>query len=131
MPLALHDAGVPWDAIFTVYDELLSGEVRSLTASTRLCDYTDPSPLSQLPPWNNPTGFTFLATDATVLLESWLIEASSSNSYSIQQTSSSLFPATEVDTALGKWLMSLASVQGATGVVARLNEIHREVRRRF
>jgi nuclear pore complex protein Nup155 len=44
---------------------------------------------------------------------------------------SSSFPATEVETAIGKWLMGLASVKGAASVVARLNEVQREVRRRF
>lgn len=133
-PLAFHEAGVPWDVIFSVYDELLTAKVSfpsSSPAPSRLNSPANSSSLpKQVPPWHNPAGLTFLATDAVVLLETWLGEASSMHVSSPYAVASS-FPATEVDTAVGKWLMGLASANGAGSVVARLNECQREVRRRF
>ncbi|SCV71463.1 BQ2448_3051 [Microbotryum intermedium] len=115
VPLAFRDAGIPSQTIFATYDELISAKV---------------------PPWHTSQGLLFLITSATVLLEHWLqestnsIKASSSTSMR-RDDESTLFPAADVTTAVGKWLMALGSVAGAKDMVARLNEVQREIRRRF
>lgn len=135
LPLAFHEAGVAWDVIFGVFDELLTAKVSLpsflLFLSFALLELTVQLVLhSQVPPWHTPAGLTFLASDAAVLLETWLAESSSSHVASPYAVASS-FPATEVDTAVGKWLMGLASASSAAGVVAKLQEVQREVRRRY
>ncbi|GAA6057256.1 hypothetical protein JCM3770_003825 [Rhodotorula araucariae] len=106
--LAIRDAGVPFEAIFSVYDELFTAKV---------------------PPWHTSPGLVFLASDLSVLITSWLAESTSAPS-SVSRT----FPATEVETALGRYLMALQSATGAPGAtaaVARLQELQREIRRRY
>ncbi|KAK4050871.1 hypothetical protein OIV83_003293 [Microbotryomycetes sp. JL201] len=112
VPTAMRDAGVPEDILFAAFDELLT---------------------AKMPPWHTPAGLVALATDATTMLEQWLSNTSTSTlSTSVANGRMlSSFPATEVDTAVGKWLMSLNSTKGAGNVVARLQEVQRNVRRRY
>ncbi|SGY61158.1 BQ5605_C007g04532 [Microbotryum silenes-dioicae] len=116
VPLAFRDAGVPPSTIFATYDELISAKV---------------------PPWHTSQGLLFLITSATVFLENWLQETTHNpvGSTSMRRDTITddcfLFPAAEVTTAVGKWLMGLGSVASAKDVVARLNEVQREIRRRF
>lgn len=127
VPTAFHEAGVPWDVIFSVFDEMMTAKVRPVVL---------PLPLApdnyrlQVPPWHNPAGLLFLTHDLVVLLETWLAEYSSihtSSPYSV----ASAFPASDVETSVGKALMSLASAKGAADLTARLHEVQRELRRRF
>lgn len=78
----------------------------------------------QIPPFQSKAAIHFLASDITALLSAWLSEPAPTSA------SSAHFPATEVDTAIGKYLMSL-STAGAESTVARLQELQREIRRRF
>lgn len=134
VPLAFHEAGTPWEPIFAVFDELLMAKVRSSllhTLAQRAPAYSPPATV-QVPPWHNPAGLTFLAADAAELLSTWLSEASSMHLGHFPSSSATdAFPATEVDTAVGKWLMGLASEQVAKAVTSKLQEVQREVRRRF
>ncbi|GAA6024169.1 hypothetical protein JCM10207_005590 [Rhodosporidiobolus poonsookiae] len=102
---AIRDAGVPYEALFAVFDELMTAKV---------------------PPWHTSAGLTFLAADTTELLTSWLAEASSAPS-SLARS----FPATEVESAIARYLMSLQSAASAGPVVAKLQELQRTVRRRY
>ncbi|KAM0790881.1 hypothetical protein ACM66B_004721 [Microbotryomycetes sp. NB124-2] len=111
VPMALRDAGVPDDIVFAAFDELLT---------------------AKMPPWHTPAGLVALASDATTMLEQWLNNTLTTPFSSIANGRTlSQFPATEVDTAVGKWLMSLNSTKGADKVVARLQEVQRVVRRRY
>ncbi|GEM10376.1 nuclear pore complex protein Nup155 [Rhodotorula toruloides] len=102
---AIHDAGVPFEAIFAVYDELFTAKI---------------------PPWHTSAGLTFLASDIVELLSSWLAEASSAPT-----TVSRAFPATDVESAIGRYLMGLQSASNAGAVVTRLQEMSRAIRRRW
>ncbi|GJN92310.1 hypothetical protein Rhopal_005340-T1 [Rhodotorula paludigena] len=103
--LAIRDAGVPFEAIFAVYDELFTAKV---------------------PPWHTSAGLLFLATDLVALLEAWLAESSSAPSSHARG-----FPATEVESALGRYLMALQSATGAQATVGRLQDLQRTIRRRY
>ncbi|GAA5823999.1 hypothetical protein JCM11251_003374 [Rhodosporidiobolus azoricus] len=105
VPLAVRDAGVPFEAIFMVFDELMTAKV---------------------PPWHTSAGLTFLANDATELLSSWLAEANAAPS-SLARS----FPASDVESAIARYLMSLQSATSAGAVVARLQELQRVIRRSY
>ncbi|CEQ42380.1 SPOSA6832_04172, partial [Sporobolomyces salmonicolor] len=103
--LAIHEAGVPFEAIFAVFDELM---------------------MAKIPPWHTATGLAFLAADVAELLSAWLSEANSAPA-----SASRSFPATEVESAIGKYLMSLQSATNAGAVVAKLQDLQRSIRRRY
>ncbi|BGP18726.1 hypothetical protein JCM10213_009205 [Rhodosporidiobolus nylandii] len=103
--LAIRDAGVPYEAIFAVFDELMTAKV---------------------PPWHTSAGITFLAADVVELLAAWLSEANAAPS-----SLSRSFPATEVESATARYLMSLQSSTNAGAVVAKLQELQRTIRRRY
>lgn len=79
------------------------------------------------------------------MLELWLAETTGYSSASIQHyghgQENGPFPASSIETTVGKVLMSLASGSGsglgssgqnvASDVTARLQEVQRELRRRF
>ncbi|GAA5858950.1 hypothetical protein JCM8547_007170 [Rhodosporidiobolus lusitaniae] len=102
---AIRDAGVPYEAIFAVFDELMTAKV---------------------PPWHTSAGLAFLASDVAALLSSWLAEAGAAPS-----SLSRSFPATEVESAIARYLMSLQSATNAGAVVAKLQELERTIRRRY
>jgi nuclear pore complex protein Nup155 len=66
--------------------------------------------------------------DIAELIASWLVDASPQHA----QSNTPAFPATEVDTAIGKYLMALGTVpNGAEGTVGKLQDLQREIRRKF
>lgn len=87
----------------------------------------------QVPPWHTSSGLIALASDAAVMLEAWLADTTlmqvSASPFGVSPALS--FPATEVDTAVGKWLMGLASAKGAETITSRLQDVQRQVRRRY
>ncbi|GAA5916370.1 hypothetical protein JCM8208_003413, partial [Rhodotorula glutinis] len=81
-----------------------------------------------LPPWHTSPGQVFLIADAVVLAETWLAESSSASS-SVSRS----FPATAVETSLGRMLLGLqagSNVPNASTVISSLQELQWEVRRR-
>lgn len=137
LPLTFHSAGIPWESIFVVFDELFTAKVGWVTLFSTPPTFAQlllthlrihASTLPQVPPWQTKAAFTFLLVDLTELLAAWL---SDSSPHRTSQTSSP-FPATEIDVAIGKYLMTLSTVGGGVeDTVARLQEIQREIRRRF
>ncbi|GAA5897156.1 hypothetical protein JCM5296_002241 [Sporobolomyces johnsonii] len=103
--LAIREAGVPFEAIFAVFDELMTAKI---------------------PPWHTAAGLAFLAADVAELLSAWLSEANSASA-SVSRS----FPATEVESAIGKYLMSLQSATNAGAIVAKLQDLQRSIRRRY
>ena len=82
----------------------------------------------QLPPWHTSPGQVFLIADVAVLVETWLAESSSASS-SVARS----FPATAIETSLGRILLGLragSGVPGAAGVTSKLQELVWAVRRR-
>ncbi|GAA5993501.1 hypothetical protein JCM10908_000619 [Rhodotorula pacifica] len=102
---AIRDAGVPFEAIFPVFDELFTAKI---------------------PPWHTSSGLVFLAADIVELLTSWLAEASSAPS-----SLSRAFPATDVESAIGRYLMGLQSTANAVALVTRLQDMQRGIRRKY
>lgn len=120
VPLAFRDAGAPWESVFVVFDELFTNKVR-------ISSFCAPLTALQVSPFHTTAALAFLATDLTVLLSSWLDESSHASNYS-----GYIFPATEVDNAVGKYLMMLNTLGGEGGDAGRkLIEVQREIRRRF
>ncbi|KAM0752957.1 nucleoporin-domain-containing protein [Meredithblackwellia eburnea MCA 4105] len=56
VPQALHDAGVPWELVFDVFDDLFT---------------------AKNPPWHTNAASVFLADDIAALLKAWLEDADS------------------------------------------------------
>ena len=118
MPSSFHAAGVPYLTLLKLYDELL-------TART--------------PPWQTPRGLAALAVNATCMLEDWFKASSASLLSGGAGGAGGAFPATEVESRIGKWLMALgqggggggAAAEGTREVVARLEAVQRQVRRQF
>ncbi|KAK4336201.1 Nucleoporin NUP157 [Rhodotorula toruloides] len=126
VPLAIHDAGVPFEAIFAVYDELFIAKARRHSFLSLSHAHLLIRCAAQIPPWHTSAGLTFLASDIVELLSSWLAEASSAPT-----TVSRAFPATDVESAIGRYLMGLQSASNAGAVVTRLQEMSRAIRRRW
>lgn len=80
----------------------------------------------QIPPWHTSAGLVFLAADIVDLLSTWLAEASSAPS-----SISRAFPATDVETAIGRYLMGLQSAPNAGALVTRLQDMQRTIRRKY
>ncbi|KAG0656686.1 hypothetical protein C6P46_006988 [Rhodotorula mucilaginosa] len=102
---AIRDAGVPFEAIFPVFDELFTAKI---------------------PPWHTSSGLVFLAADIVELLSTWLAEASSAPS-----SLTRAFPATEVESAIGRYLMGLQSATNAGTLVTKLQDMQRGIRRKY
>lgn len=85
----------------------------------------------QVPPWHSNAALAYLAADLTTLLESWLAETTSSHVSSSPYSVSTTFPATQVDTAIGKYLMVLTTTGGAAQLVARLQDVQRVIRKQW
>lgn len=122
---AIRDAGVPFEAIFPVFDELFTAKVCPLDADRQqVTELTRCRP--QIPPWHTSSGLVFLATDIVELLTTWLAEAASAPS-----SLTRAFPATEVESAIGRYLMGLQSTTNAGALVTRLQDMQRAIRRKY
>ena len=111
VPLALRAAGVAFEAVFAAFEELLA---------------------SRVPPFHTPAAGVFLAADLVSMLEAWLAEDARNVGYggggAGQQGG---LPAGQVDGLVSKVVVAIAGAEGGEAVRRRLEDVQREVRRRF
>ena len=108
VPISLRDGGVPYDVLFAIYDDLFH---------------------SRIPPFDSQASAAQLLPALISIVSSWLKEISvqgysAGNSYEV-------FPATEVEAAVGRFLADVPSGDNFSEVRERLQDINREIRRRF
>ncbi|GAA5938722.1 uncharacterized protein JCM15063_004847 [Sporobolomyces koalae] len=106
VPLALREGGASFEAMFHIYDELLTAKI---------------------PPWHTSAGLAFLAASVAELVSSWLEEARSAPI----SLSRSAFPATEVESALSRYQMALQSAPNAAATSQKLADLQRSIRRSY
>lgn len=133
LPSAFHEAGISWEAIFDALDDLFVSKVRFLpSCPLLLCNHSLARSTLQIPPWHTTASQTYLVSELTYLLESWLAE---SESRSGAGGGGLKFPATKVDSGVGKYLMLLQVGTSADkerdGVKERLQSVQRVIRARF
>lgn len=105
LPLALNEAGVPWEAQFAAYDDLT---------------------VSRVPPFHTAPSLLFLLRDTSVVVESWLRHAN---------VAFGRFPAAELDSAIGRYLLAIDGSKGDAEerrqIETRLKEAQRKLRRDY
>ena len=108
VPISLRDGGIPYDVLFAIYDDLFH---------------------SRIPPYDTQAAAAQLLPALISILSSWLKEVSvqgysAGNSYEV-------FPANEVEAAVGRYLADVPSSDAYGDVRDRLQDINRDIRRRF
>lgn len=108
LPISLRNGGVTYDVLFAIYDDLFQ---------------------SRIPPFDTQASAAQLLPAIISILSSWLKEVtvqgfSAGNAYEV-------FPANEIEVAIGRYLADAPSSDGYRDVRECLQDINREIRRRF